>query len=822
VACTLDDIAMADANGSDHAHTRNFEDVHKKERALITERAGGTKQKAYAGLALSGGGIRSASFGLGVLQALEKHGVLNRVHYLSTVSGGGYIGSSFTWFKRKRAAGSEALFTPEETSEGEETLFPLGTKGMGVRSERAQVQAQEISEGEALKAQEAEPDNEAFSNAVLGFLRQHGNYLTADRRGVFALVALMVRSTFLSLLVYTLLLTSMFLLGEWLEGLFPATWTTPLEVEVQGRPVSAIVLWMAGALVVLSLLGAVLYAVCSFFLAVGEAELGGMSPFRAYSYRFRWRVRNLGGWLWAFVFGLAILGSVPLAAAYLDNEEWVAGISTLVGTVTGIFTFLKQVSGAASDSSGGTAGGTSGGVSGLLKSLRLPLAACLLLYGLLLVGHALASWATECPLWKAGPQGVELGPFGIALVQLGLALIPLAVGLAIGGMTSLNYIGVTRMYRDRLMELFLPNDEVVNGNRWWDKATEAETFNLWRAADATVRAPYHILNATLNTSDDKDSKFRGRAGDSFILAPLYCGSDATGWRRTGPKDEEERKRIAESKSKKKAQELWMQGGLTLATAMAISGAAVNPNSGVRTKDIMRGRAVSIVMAVLNLRLGYWAHNPGKPPRRRWYPASLIWPGVKQIPRRGIDSKSGYVELSDGGHFENLGLYELIRRRVDVIVVSDASMDPKLSFASLANAVERVRVDFGVGVYFDQMPLSGLLANTAEKGPETDKYHLAERGYAVGTISYPADAGKPEKDGTIIYIKPVLTPGLTADLLGYKDANPAFPHETTADQFFDEEQFEAYRELGYRLTDQMYEQQSERTVTIETLVMRVTT
>jgi len=178
--------------------------------------------------------------------------------------------------------------------------------------------------------------------------------------------------------------------------------------------------------------------------------------------------------------------------------------------------------------------------------------------------------------------------------------------------------------------------------------------------------------------------------------------------------------------------------------------------------------------------------------------------VKQVLRRGIDSESGYVELSDGGHFENLGLYELVRRRVDTMIVSDASADPKLSFASLANAVERVRVDFGVSIDFEDVPLGGLLPGSAKNGPESEKYNLAKRGYAVGTITYPEVLGvEAEKEGMIVYIKPVLTPGLTADILGYKDANEEFPHETTADQFFDEEQFEAYRELGYRLTDQMY-------------------
>jgi hypothetical protein len=771
---------MGEAGEENEAYTRDFEDVLEAEHALIKKRWGKKKEiKEFVGLALSGGGIRSASFGLGVLQALEKHGWLDSVHYLSTVSGGGYIGSSFTWFKRRREKGDENA-APEEA-----TSFPLGAKGFGARSR----EQKPGKEGSAPEAEHVEPGTKTFSNAVLSFLRQHGNYLTADRRGVFALVALMVRSTFLSLLVYTLLLTSAFLAIDWVEGNLIPQWARgPLMFDIECREVNGLVLASSSVLLAASLLGALIYSGCTFCLAWGEAKLSGESEFRGKSYDFRWKHRQRGGRVWVAIVVLAVVGSVPFASAYLHEwlhgyygaEAWIAGVATLAGSLTGVRTFLKQLGGDTDDKS-------TGGVRGLVGSLKLPFAAFLLLYGLLLLGHSAAMQMTDLGWWK---------------------LAPLGLAVAVGGMTSLNYIGVTRMYRDRLMELFMPDDAVVTRNEWWEPALQAEGFSLWQAADPEVRAPYQILNATLNTASDENSKFRGRSGDSFILSPLYCGSNATGWRRTGPLDDNDRKRIAsregENTDEVKPKDLWVKGGLTLASAMAISGAAVNPHSGVRKRDLMRRRAVSMVMAVLNLRLGYWAHNPEKAPFIRKYPASLLWPGMKQLVGVGLDSKSGYVELTDGGHFENLGLYELVRRRVDLIVVSDASADPELSFASLANAVERVRVDFGVSIYFDRTPLSGLYPKTAKKGTETEKYELAARGYAVGTVKYPEAPGEKEKEGTIIYIKPVLTAGLTADLLGYKDANEDFPHETTADQFFDEEQFEAYRELGYRLTDRMWD------------------
>lgn len=784
---------MTKSEPMNDAYTRSFRVVKLEEQALVKERRHGRKSARYVGLALSGGGIRSASFALGVLQALEKHGVFSAVDYLSTVSGGGYIGSSLTWFTRKRDDGREAGKA--------ETSFPLGAKGHGTRSRHSRTgDAKEDKENLALGASSPDTRSKAFSNSVLGYLRQHGNYLTPDRRGVFALIALMVRSTFLSLLVYASLLTSLFLFIHWVESKTPLSWTRYVLFDVGLAQVNGLMLLSAGALLAFSLIGAIAYSLSSFRLAWGQAKLDGESEFRKASYRFRWNYRKHGGRLWTAIFLLAVVGTVPFASAFLQTwpgaDGWVAGISTLAGAFAGVAAFV-------SDLRGGKDNAGRGGLSATLTSLWLPVAGVLLLYGLLLLGHTLATQASDWGWWQ---------------------LAPLAVAIVIGATTTLNYLGVTRMYRDRLMELFLPEDDVVVKNGWWEPASGAETFNLWKAASKDVQAPYHILNATITTLDDEDSKYRGRNGDSFILAPLYCGSNATGWRRTGPKDEKDRLAILADAGATKPKDLWMNGGLTLASALAISGAAVNPNSGVRKGDLTRRRAVSMVMAVLNLRLGYWAHNPKHSPRCRNYPASLLWPGAKQLLRRGIDSNGGYVELTDGGHFENLGLYELIRRRMDTIIVSDASADPGFSFASLANALEKIRVDFGVTVDFSETArLEWLLPNSGGDDTAAEKYDLSKNGFAIGTIKYPEaaavetdggdadqindDGGTPRQDddcakkvGIFIYLKPTLIRDLPADIFGYKDAHSSYPHQTTADQFFDEEQFEAYRELGYRLAD----------------------
>jgi hypothetical protein len=162
-------------------------------------------------------------------------------------------------------------------------------------------------------------------------------------------------------------------------------------------------------------------------------------------------------------------------------------------------------------------------------------------------------------------------------------------------------------------------------------------------------------------------------------------------------------------------------------------------------------------------------------------------------------KNAFLEVTDGGYFENLGIYELIRRKVKMLIISDGSCDPAITFADLGNAIERVRVDFGVTIQFSdsEYDLAWLKSGSAGEGVFQADYHMARRGFAIGTIRYPEDKEQPS--GKIFYIKPVMTEQLPADVYAYKSAHPTFPHETTANQFFNETQFEAYRELGYRTT-----------------------
>lgn len=153
-----------------------------------------------------------------------------------------------------------------------------------------------------------------------------------------------------------------------------------------------------------------------------------------------------------------------------------------------------------------------------------------------------------------------------------------------------------------------------------------------------------------------------------------------------------------------------------------------------------------------------------------------------------DDDSEFVYLSDGGHFENLAVYELVRRRCKLIVVGDASCDSGYAFGDLHNAIERCRTDFGVEIEVNE--LSELVA---KKGPGDAQTKRSQAHFATGRIRY--NPGSSKEDGTIIYLKPTLLDRDPADVLAYAKTNQSFPHDTTANQWFDEAHFENYRALG---------------------------
>ena len=148
---------------------------------------------------------------------------------------------------------------------------------------------------------------------------------------------------------------------------------------------------------------------------------------------------------------------------------------------------------------------------------------------------------------------------------------------------------------------------------------------------------------------------------------------------------------------------------------------------------------------------------------------------------GASDKSSFVMVSDGGHFENLAAYELIRRRCRVIVISDGECDDLVHIRWPWYADSGVRSGFQRA----RSPSTWTISGRGTGGPEWSK-----RRFAVGDITY-----EDGSTGTLIYLKASMTGRGRHVCPPYKSSSPAFPHESTSDQFYGEDQFESYRHLG---------------------------
>jgi hypothetical protein len=214
--------------------------------------------------------------------------------------------------------------------------------------------------------------------------------------------------------------------------------------------------------------------------------------------------------------------------------------------------------------------------------------------------------------------------------------------------------------------------------------------------------------------------------------------------------------------------------------------------------------VTFLLALFNARLGWWLGNPGSAGKDTYQDYYVKQP-VRWLLRelRGKTNRTAeYVYLSDGGHFENLGLYEVVRRRCRFIVVSDAGCDPEASFEDLGNAIRKIRIDLGIAIEFP----NGLPIYSRSQAAEDSFQADNARHYAVATIKYSDVDQKPdgsggEPDGVLLYLKPAVYGREPVDVRNYATKHREFPHETTADQWFSEPQLESYRALGLHVIEQ---------------------
>ena len=283
-------------------------------------------------------------------------------------------------------------------------------------------------------------------------------------------------------------------------------------------------------------------------------------------------------------------------------------------------------------------------------------------------------------------------------------------------------------------------------------------------------APYHLVNAALNIQGSPNINQRGRNADFFIFSRQFVGSPSTGYCRTETVEN-------------------AAADLNLGTAMAVSGAAASANMGANTI-----KPLVFSLSLLNVRLGYWLPNPSdlcKAPTRlvRKIAAGPFWFLLEVFGL--LKETSANVYLTDGGHIENLGIYELLKRRCRVIIAVDAEADPDMDMNSLIKLQQYARIDMGIRIdlEWDKIRSATLNfeVNRKNQGPHC----------AVGRILYEGETGsKKGEEGILIYVKSSLSGDENDYIRDYKRRYPSFPHQTTGDQFFSEEQFEVYRGLGF--------------------------
>jgi patatin-like phospholipase len=399
------------------------------------------------------------------------------------------------------------------------------------------------------------------------------------------------------------------------------------------------------------------------------------------------------------------------------------------------------------------------------------------------------------PSWKAlHLQTINSTPLGQGiLICLGSALL----GLLISRAMNINKFSLHAMYRNRLIRAFLGASHAErkpNPFTGFDPTDNIEMYKLlpqkhsWAGTQGNKLLP--IVNITLNLVKGQDLAWQQRKAESFTASPLHCGSHSLGYRKSTEygKFTREYGKYTNWLHAKFGGKSSQNGGdkdpaITLGTAMTISGAAVSPNMGYHSSPV-----ISFLLTWFNLRLGAWLGNPGEKGKETYLlsqPRSAIRSMLAEA--FGLtDENSPFVYLSDGGHFENLGLYEMVLRRCRFIIVSDASCDPRYAFEDLGNAIHKIRVDLGVPIEFKD----GIHIY-----PWSDKEQQNPRkNCAIGIIQYSA-MDRSGQDGVLIYLKPVICGDEPVDVLNYSKSNDKFPNESTGDQFFNETQFESYRMLG---------------------------
>lgn len=712
-----------------------------------------------AGLALSGGGIRSAAFGLGVLQALGRAGVFRRIDYLSTVSGGGYIGSALS----ATAYASWGDFAFDNVEDQPDT---------------------------------AAAPREIQDSPTVRHIRNYSNFLAPrglkDWIDSFSLLARGIITNALVIAPYLLLFAAVTLVyNPTRESL--VSFGPHYLAGISGIPADSRIAKSLGAFAwpaIVATLLAAFFLIWSNRRSSKKGELA--SEFAGISARAggiglivlaAFILLSLQTELLAWLLKPPQIGAPPLGSPRFLVLVKAALLASpmVVFLVSNFGDRLAQAAREEATKLTGVLAKQGSKLALLAGAAALPLMLWLAYLRVVYWGlkcresaDACLPWAQELIFsdrhWQSG-MPLQRDYLAAGVLSLAAAVLWLATTWLRPNAYSLH-----RLYRDRLARAF-----VVHPNRE-DKARPGDRDMLYRlrisdlvrkskddSGERFVHGPYPLMNTALNVQSSAQVNRRGRNAEFFVFTPLHAGSPATGY--------------VPIKAMEKADD-----NLNLAAIMAISGAAANSNMGANTI-----RPLSTTLALLNVRLGYWLPNPKRLILGKFRNSRTMFL-LKEM-TSSLDENTDRVLLTDGGHIENLGIYELLRRRCKVIVVADAEADAGMNFPSFIALQRYARIDLGIRIDLPWQAIAkttrAVMAANAGQGempPDQKGPHAA-----LGIVHYDNNT-----QGYLLYLKSSLTGDENDYVRDYGRRNPSFPHETTADQFFSEEQFEAYRALGFHV------------------------
>ena len=681
-------------------------EIRQAEKQAILARRGQAESNRpltdVAGLAISGGGIRSSTFALGVVQRLVSAGVMPHFDYLSTVSGGGYLGSFLSTYLNSSDQNNVGL-APKQ--------LPFAKPAVG-------------------------------ESTPLRHLRGHSNYLfTGGLLNRLNMILLAVHGVLANALMFWPLLGAILLLVARLQGSVIKDLVD--QDTIHPGKVFSLSSYLWNSTTQQFAFGSILAALLSL-APVGRC--------------FRWLRKDdwlprfqafvsfvlIGGilvTLWNLIPPLLRLISLPVKdgdlkinwQTLMNNTTYISGALVVAQR---LWASLDRAPAAS-------------------KLRRFVSMAILGLMGPLFVITLFVSLGEEMlvkhPKFWIGPSE----HVGLTSPLVLLTVIPLAYVLLF---MDVNLSSLHPFYRRKLSQAFLiehTNDPA--------KIRPNDGMRLSEMRLHNAHAPYHLINCALNAQDSDNRALRGRGTGFFLFSQLYSGSAVTGYQKTTKWEDED-------------------AHLNLGTAMAISAGAAAPFMGVVSVP-----SANFILSLFNIRLDYWLAVPGRP--------HMPFAGPHWLLRQAfgwLNESTSFVNVSDGGHIENLGLYELIRRRCRFIVAIDGECDPNLTCGSLMQLTRFVKIDFGVDVKVD-------MTRFKKNADGTSPFH-----FSLGTIKYPSlDAGSPSAEGQLLYIKLSRTGNEPAGVNYYRLKNADFPHQSTADQFFDEDQFEAYRALGEHAANDLF-------------------